>query len=188
MRKLPIGFPSKAGNAVQVIASDYEDIPNTILAPVPSLRVKDEVVEAKEYAADQTRYSQNSFLPGDVARLSSVSQARSLLVGSVEVFPVQFNPATRTVRKYSRLVIEEVFGVPAGQRVQNSDDAPFQNILLNYNQARAWKLENARQLSSPPSVRVFLLRVTVSAYCGGGRSLHTQCTVRQRCRNQSLRH
>ena len=63
MRKLPIGFPSKTGNAVQVIASDYEDIPNTILAPVPSLRVKDEVVEAKEYAADQTRYGQNSFFP-----------------------------------------------------------------------------------------------------------------------------
>ncbi|MEO8168806.1 MAG: C25 family cysteine peptidase, partial [bacterium] len=114
---------------------------------VPSLRVKDEVVDVKEYAASQTRYSQNSFLPGLVARLSSVSQARSMLVGSVEVFPVQFNPAMRTVRKYSRLVIEVLFGAPVGQQVQNDDDAPFQNVLLNYGQAKAWKFENARQLS-----------------------------------------
>lgn len=147
MRKLPLGFPSTTGNTLQVIASDYEDIPNTLLAPVPSLRVRDEVVEVKEYAADQTRYSQDSFLPGGVARLSSVSQARSMLVGSVEVFPVQFNPATRTVRKYSRVVIEVVFGAPAGQRAQNSDDLPFQGVLLNYNQAKAWKFESARSLS-----------------------------------------
>ena len=147
MRKLPVGLPSEVGNAVQVVAADYEDIPNTVLAPVPSLRVKDEIVEVKEYVPDNLRYGQSSFMPGVVAQLSSVSQARSMFVGSVEVFPVQFNPATRTVRKYSRIVIEVVFGVPSGKRAQNSDDLPFENVLLNYNQAKAWKFESARQLS-----------------------------------------
>lgn len=149
-RALPFGFPSLQGNVVQVVASDYEEISNMNLAPVPKYRIQDDQLVVDSYQQNQEAYSQNRFLPEEVAILNSVQQARSMCVGSVNVYPVQYNPATKVLRKYSRIVVEVVFGSPAGVQVQNDDDVLFKDMMLNYNVARSWKFEPARRVARIP--------------------------------------
>ena len=154
-RLLPLGLPSSEGNAVQVLSADYEDVPNVLLAPVPTLEVKDEILDVKSYDLDAAVYAQNAFLPGTVAELSAPTQSRSMLIGGVRVYPLQYNPATRTLRMYRRIVVEVVFAQSSATRTQNNDDEVFQGVLLNYDVAKEWKFGDPQSLNrtnAPPSV------------------------------------
>ena len=152
---LPLGFPAQNGNAVQVIAADYEDVSGVTLAPVPTMREADEMAQVARYKINPERYAVASFIPAQVAELLQPTRARTMQVGSVKLFPVQFNPSTRTIRKYTRLVVEVVYGASNRQRVQNEDDRMFDGVLLNYTVARNWKFaEQAplRRANVVPSV------------------------------------
>lgn len=152
---LPLGFQSIEGNIVQIIAADFEEIPNMLLKPMPTLAVKNEMLVVKDYAINTERYSQNQFLPGKVADLSSVEQSRSMLIGGVKLYPIQYNPATKTLRRYSRIVVEVVFATSSAPRVQNDDDALFGGMLLNANEAKGWKSgkpQPLNRINGQPSV------------------------------------
>jgi hypothetical protein len=154
-RLLPLAFQAAEGNAVQVVAADYEDIPNVMLAPIPTVIVRDEMLDAKSYDTDPAAYGQNTFLPGPVAELATIHQSRSMLIGGVRVYPLQYNPATRTLRKYRRIVIEVSYTPSSARRIQNNDDELFEGMLLNHDVARVWKFGDERQLqrtTNTPSV------------------------------------
>ena len=140
---LPVGFPSVQGNAVQVISADYEDIPNVQLAPVPSRRMKDELVEADVFTLNPSRYQLNRFQPSNVVELSAVSRSRSQIVGAVKIYPVQYNPVTSTVRRYSKIVVEVVFGSFSRPKAQ-VEDGLFDDGLVNAPVAKSWTVAPAR--------------------------------------------
>lgn len=152
---LTLGFQSTQGNAVQVLAADYEDIPNVAIRPIPSLEVKDGFLTAKEYLTNTESYNLNSFSPATVAELSPVRQSRSMLIGNVNVYPLQYNPATKMLRRYSKIVVEVVFGTSSAPRINNDDDELLGPILLNAKESRAWKFGIPRALgkvTGQPSV------------------------------------
>lgn len=163
-KRFPFGFPSESGNTLQVIASDYEDVPNVVIAPVPSFKIHEEMVVIDTYRIVPARYGENAFLPGKVAELSDVGRVRSLIVGNVRVFPVQYNPASQTLRRYSRILIEVIYGEVSAPRVQNQDDVLFKDALLNYDIARFWKSRPFPPASVTPSVLATgpWYRITVS--------------------------
>ncbi|MBI5471797.1 MAG: type IX secretion system sortase PorU, partial [Ignavibacteriae bacterium] len=143
---LPLAFQSKQGNAIQILAADYEDIPNVELKPVPVLAVKDEMLVVQDLAPNAERYSQNRFLPGTVAELGAINESRSMLLGGLHVYPLQYNPATKTLRKYTRIVVEVVFAASSAQRVEN-DDHELNGGILNFDQATSWKFGKAQSLN-----------------------------------------
>lgn len=145
---LPLGFKSKEGNFVQVVAADYEDIPNVLLKPTPTLHIVDQMLVVKEFSINNERYSQNRFLPTTLAELSPVERSRSMLVGGVKVYPIQYNPVTRTLRKYTRIVLEVTFGNSSLTRIRNDDDQLLAGLLLNMNEAKSWKFGDPRPLNS----------------------------------------
>ena len=145
---LPLGFQSKEGNAVQVVAADYEDIPNVLLKPVPVLMMKDEMLVVRDLTPNAERYNQNQFLPGQIAELAGVHESRSMLVGGVNVYPLQYNPGTKTLRKYTRIVVEIVFGASAAPRVENDDDDLLEGAIINFDQAKSWKFGKPQTLNS----------------------------------------
>lgn len=162
----PIGFPSVQGNAVQVIAADYEDIPNVLLAPVPSVTMKDELIEEEVYTMNSERYEVGGFQPANVVELSPVSRSRSHLIGGVKIFPVQYNPATNTVRRYSRIVVEIVFGSYKGPRSQVRDELFSDEAVINSSIAKSWSLGPAQTTAFVPTPSVLAsgnwYRLTVS--------------------------
>lgn len=146
-RLLPLGFQAVEGNTLRILTADYEEVPNVLLKPVPRLQVRDEMLEARSYDPDPAAYAQNTFLPGPVAELWNIGRSRSMIVGSVRIHPIQYNPATRTVRKYNRIVVEVVYATSSAQRVRNADHELFKGELINYPVARSWMFGEARPLS-----------------------------------------
>ena len=143
-RSFPVALPGESGSTVQVIATDYEDIPSVTIAPVPSMRMRDKMMETGKYAMNSAAYGTAGLLPASIVELEPASTSRSLLLGGVRIYPLQFNPAARTVRKYSRIVIEVSYGGRTTRPVPNQDEAPFKNVLLNYNMASSWKVAPSR--------------------------------------------
>jgi hypothetical protein len=139
-REFPIALPGPSGSTVQVIAADYEDIPSVVLAPVPTMRMRDKMMETGSYIMNSDAYRTSGFLPASVAELVPAGPSRSLLLGAVHLYPLQYNPAARTLRKYSRIVVEVSYGPRTTRPMANRDEAPFGNVLLNYNMTASWKV------------------------------------------------
>ena len=137
-RFIPVAFPGDRGNTIRVIASDYEDIRNVEIAPVPALQRKEKSPPVPVYEPDPARYGQGRFVPGVVADLAPVGRVRSMLLGGVIVTPVQFNPAARTVRKYTRVVMEVTFGPQSSALVSRGEDPLLKEVPVNYAAARTW--------------------------------------------------
>ncbi len=137
-RAIPLGFPSIDGNSVQVLAADYEEIQNVHLAAVPEYKIQDGQVVVSTYQKNYDGRFPNAFIPEGISSLESVRQMRSMFVGSVRVAPLQYNPVTKVLRKYSRIVVEVVFGQPTGTRVTNSDHLLLKGSVLNYETSRVW--------------------------------------------------
>lgn len=153
-RVFPVGFQSVEGNAVQVIAADYEDVPGVDLAPVPTYRSSEEMLVMDRYLKDPQAYGSGSFLPANIIELGTIDQVRSLFIGGVKVYPSQYNSSARVLRKYSRIVVEVVFASSSLPRVRNNDDELLGPTLVNYNIARDWKFGGSKPASGTvvPSV------------------------------------
>jgi hypothetical protein len=138
MRAFALGFPGETGNTVRVVAADYEDIPGVPLVPIPMMRGGErDLPEIVAYEADPAKYGQNALLPAVVAELASVGQVRSMLIGTIRVHPLQYNPVTKSLRRYSRIVLEVQYGPPRRDRAQTNDDLLlFRGTLINYDVAR----------------------------------------------------
>ena len=162
----PIGFPSVQGNAFQLVAADYEDIPNVLLAPVPLVKMKDELIDEEVYTMNSEPYQVGGFQPAQVVELSPVSRSRSHLIGGVKIFPVQYNPATNTVRRYSRIVVEIMFGSFGGLRSQVRDELFSNDAVINGSVATSWTLGPAQTAAFVPTPSVLAVgswyRLTVS--------------------------
>ena len=146
-REVSVGFPSEEGNVVQVIAADYEDIPNVVVAPIPQLGLHEGIPGIQSYEVDRDAYSGSGFLPEETVALAEVGRVRSMIVGSVRIAPVRYDPARQTIRRYSRIVVEVVFASPRLPRVGSNDDALLGDVLLNRDIARGW------QFASPSTTR-----------------------------------
>jgi hypothetical protein len=138
-KSIPLAFPSARGNSVRVIAADYEDVQNVRVAPVPIIRMKDNLFQSASYQTDHARYGAQSFLPALPVEIAPIERSTNVLLGSVRIYPVQYNPAARTVRKYSRLVVEVTFGSsPAALRRREPLDPVLKNVPLNSTVAQSW--------------------------------------------------
>ncbi len=130
-RNFALGLPSMEGNSVRILSADYEDIPGVTVAPVPVRAIDHGLFGDAHYVPDGKAYSTSGFLPGDVVKLSPPTHLRSLLIGDLAIAPIQFNPATRTVRRYTRLVIEVQYGASATFQTTGSDARFLGPALLN---------------------------------------------------------
>ncbi|MGA9117802.1 MAG: type IX secretion system sortase PorU [Bacteroidota bacterium] len=119
---VPLSLPSQRGYGVQVLSADYEDLPATTLAPVPLYKIVNGMMGDATYAADPKSYAHTGFLPANVATMSTPERVRSLWISTVRIAPLQFNAATRTVRRYTRVVVEVTYGA-AGVRGTTTTDA-----------------------------------------------------------------
>ncbi len=130
-RRLAVSVPSREGNRVQVLESSFEDLPATLLAPVPRYRMQDSIFSPAGYTLDLAAYGKPGFQPGSPVSISAPQQVRSLLVSTITVAPVQFNALAQTVRRYSRLVVQVTFG-GSGVLAPNHPDAGLMgSALLN---------------------------------------------------------
>ncbi len=153
-RTIALGLPGMTNNRVTVIAADYATVNGFSLAPVPT------IIPVKSPVGKISRESsglQNEFYPASVVSLNAVAMVKGVPIGYIKLFPVQYNGVTKTLKKYSRLVIRIDFG-PREPAVGSSDDDWMKRSLLNYPQAKRF----------PRSVSTLAKRAAVSSVLSSG--------------------
>ena len=117
--------------------------------------MRDKMMETGSYTVKSEAYGASGYLPATIAELTPASSSRSLLLAGVRLYPLQYNAATRTLRKYTRIVVEVADGQRTTRPVVNKDEVPFASVLLNRNMASLWRL----RLPQPRSNRAFCIQV-----------------------------
>jgi len=76
-----------------------------------------------------------------VASLENIGEVRDMLAGSIVVYPYQYNPAARVLRKYSRIRIRITFGsqpIFSQRKKTRAELELLSGIAVNWNTAQNW--------------------------------------------------
>ncbi|MBI3189092.1 MAG: type IX secretion system sortase PorU, partial [Ignavibacteriales bacterium] len=127
-RVLPLQLLGVNGNTVELLNLEYEEVQNILLQPVPAFQQSD-VGMSPLFEINKEEYAINSFLPDTIARLLNVGETRGVILGNLFISPFQYNPATRTVRKCSRIVVRINFG--NRDAITHQPDELIEGIAIN---------------------------------------------------------
>jgi len=144
-RSFSVALPSEVSNSVQVIGAEYEDVRNVVIVPVPKL-VRDRAVigASRIYEENAEAYRVNQLMPSAIVEFGATGHARSMIVGNLRIFPVQYNPASGTVRRYTKIVVRVNFGSGARRVGRVVEDKLLESSVINYEDAKQWALEVPR--------------------------------------------
>lgn len=130
------------------------------VCPAVTRRVEQEpdgIVTATTYESlrDPAIYSQDRFYPAQSANLVDLGFMRSQRIVRLEIYPSQYNPATGELRYSDKIRVSVEFGET--QKPGFSDviaepaafESSFQSVLLNYEEAKAWRVAAADGEAAP---------------------------------------
>jgi hypothetical protein len=164
-RQIPVAFPTRTPAELRVIAADYQDLQGVTVAPVPRLKNRDGFLEPAEYS--QLALAQTNRIPDVIADLVSPTQVRSVLMGGVRIWPVQYDPSAHSLRTYSRIVVEITFGAGQPEPVRASDVTLLGDGVANSGMMKSWQVSDAslRKTAATSSVLASgeWYRISVSA-------------------------
>lgn len=127
-QSITVRLPGMNNTTIEILRADYEDEPNVALAPMPGLR-EGEVDPVPVYRLDPAAYSGTAFLPEKAAALVNVGTTRQVILGELRFYPLQYQAATQTLRKYSRLVVRVNYGTREGSAA--TSDRLLDGVALN---------------------------------------------------------
>lgn len=156
-----VGVPAGSKPSVTVVSAELASVRDGVdLCPAATLIQSETfnevpVVLGEQLALDPAAYAANQDYPGPLASAGEISMIRSQQVMQILAQPFRYNPTSRQLTVYSRLVIRVDFGETAGLNSPNSsiDEGPFEDILrsqvVNYDAARAWRIHVDAQPETP---------------------------------------
>jgi hypothetical protein len=114
-RVFAVILPAEEGNSVRILDYDVNEASGINLAPVPSLNRRDPNRRDFEndelvYEKNKTAYSQNTYLPIQIASLEKTGIVRDITLGNLVIYPFQYNPVSRTLKQYTRIHLRIEFG------------------------------------------------------------------------------
>lgn len=135
-------IPDMAHMGVNVISSNYYDIPGVNVAPSKGnfMRTIDPANVPYTYG---NMYSQNSFYPAALSSLSTPYILRDYRAQAVQVCPFQYNPQTKVLRVYTKIVVavttenamggENSFDRMTAEKIADMEfDAIYGRQFINY--------------------------------------------------------
>ena len=132
-RIINIGVPSETGNTIQVLSSSYKII-NGSIAPKPKLVKKGKM---PGFAYELSKDYSNSSPSKDLVRFGIYGLMRSVPVQSLILSPVEFEPGSRSIKLYNKIIFRISFS-----NNQTISSIPASNLLngalVNYNVAKYW--------------------------------------------------
>ncbi|MFA5832639.1 MAG: type IX secretion system sortase PorU [Bacteroidota bacterium] len=151
-RVLSIALPSYQGNIVSIVASDIETIHSYSLAPVPNIEAIDNLGTIKNrYKA--AYISHQNFYPAQIVELKNIGMVKGILTGDIVIAPYQFQSSSKTLKRYSRIVVRVDFGARNIAFDRSANDEWAKASLLNYSVAKSWSMkEGLKKISSVNSL------------------------------------
>jgi hypothetical protein len=126
---VPLRVLSEEGNSIDILNADYEDIPQTLLAPRPDWQ-DGEIDPEPVYNINQSSYSSGEFLPLRIAELTHLGATQGAILADLQLQPLQYNASLRILRKYTRIVVRVSFG-QGPKSVNTPTSSLVQRIAIN---------------------------------------------------------
>jgi len=101
----PLIIPDLANMEIEVIESEYYDIPNIEIAPSKGDFPRSIDPSTVPYTYGHA-YQQDAWYPGTLAQLADPHIHRDFRGTVAMVYPFQYNPATKVLRVYTKLVVK----------------------------------------------------------------------------------
>ena len=135
-------IPDDGTTSLEVVSSSYHDFYNISVAP--SKGNLSRMINPDDVSYEYSDvYQTNDFYPGTLAELRDPYIIRDLRGQTVVVYPLQYNPITKTLRLYTQidLKVTTVGGSgynalnrgTAERNISKEYDAIYQDLFLNYN-------------------------------------------------------
>lgn len=147
-----IGIPEFAAISIDIIDIKSYDINGYIPVPVSRkvpYRSPDGIESLREeFFIDKDFYKSNTFYPTEIAKVINTGYIRDQRISVIEIKPVQYNPAFKTLRIHSRILLRINFlpnKTAPSQSIRSyvDEDKEFESLykglLLNYESAKAWR-------------------------------------------------
>lgn len=153
-----VALPPGKRPSVEVIESKFEIIEKKDVAPSPTYSFTEEGEAIPEYTVDPNFYEKfHGFYPSKVVELSEIAQIRDLNTAKIVINPLQYNPATKQLKKFTHLKLRIRFlqdfnkSIDSWQAITQDDPhySPlYQNLIVNYQDAHLWRGVEQKQLQS----------------------------------------
>ncbi|MCX6133452.1 MAG: type IX secretion system sortase PorU [Ignavibacteriales bacterium] len=129
-RPVIINMPARRFS-LQIIAQDYDDLSGVNPASHPYWKPLKEFGLSPVYSALNPRFMTTERVPGQVAGLANIRQARGTTLGTLKISPVQIIPGKNEVRLYRRIVVQIDFAAasPGGFPISAFFKGPFPSAL-----------------------------------------------------------
>lgn len=108
-----IAIPPEGDFEIEILAAPSEILPDIHLSPTPrSVADFDSGIIRKEFAIDPGAYTSTTFYPSAIVQKGFAGYMRHQRVAQVLFYPVQYLPASDTVRIYEKIRIRIHFETP----------------------------------------------------------------------------
>jgi hypothetical protein len=154
-----IGLPPHATLDARIIDSQFDDIPDQLVSPSPTIQYTESGERNVTYRTDPAYYGQNRFYPAAQLEVVPPAVLRDQRFGTIRLFPQQYNPVSRTIRRLRRAtllvrLISSDGKVPdvSPSRVVTNDphfEQTYKSFLWNYDQAKNWRVQSLARNASP---------------------------------------
>ncbi len=104
-----MAVPQGADPLITIVRTEYSEHNGFLIYPAMEQSVDTEGAPEPEFVRDEKIYATDAFYPEKITGLVAVGKIRETNIATIEIRPVQFNPLTRTIRTYSKIVIQIEF-------------------------------------------------------------------------------
>jgi hypothetical protein len=136
-RVINLAVPGYTGTTVAVVEADYETVNGFSLAPIPQMIPKDNLGAAERVYVPKF-VSQQEFYPKILAAIQSIGKVKGWITANVIVTPLQYQSSTKTLRKYSRIVVRVEYGGKENLFDNTGSDEWARASLINYSIGKRW--------------------------------------------------
>ena len=148
-------IPYDVDLSVEIFYSDYTELNGYNVMPVQELIPLTKTKEILEIVEDNEAYSDDEFYPPYNALISEPFILRGHRILQLDLYPVQFNAATKQLRGYNKIEVKANYNFPA--QIESIEERlasePFEELLeafvLNYKSPDEYETRR----DSPPDLR-----------------------------------
>lgn len=125
-----IAVPQTSNLSISIQSSAYRDYPNFTI--YPSQGAVMDIDTVMPFKINRATYLSNNFYPGPLVEIKSTQDYKGIPLVFVQVNPVQYNPATKTIRCYSKIQYRLTYNNIYFRRSLSALDSKFlHNIVTN---------------------------------------------------------
>lgn len=155
VRRVIIAVPPEGEVSVEILDQSQEELSGINLAP--AVRAEPDQQNPAGYRAVplKTGGEPVELYPPEIVVFDSPTWLRNQRIIQLEIFPVQYDPARRSVKQSTQITVGVSFS-RGGQAVHSDAgkdlfETIYRNVLLNYDQSRVWRKAGDRPNLRKPS-------------------------------------